>query len=188
MRMKFGKQEVSTQRLIHVIQSTLGISIAIMCLFLLIFFVRFDSKSNHCNTTPQDIGYMQSVVSEIQNNIQNYEMSSQKLLNKSTESGQQDNYYYKGKSILKNQLFFGETGKVEISFYFKNNKVFYINEKDTEYISPIYEDSSGKPKHINTKEFYIDDKQNLCIWYLNKKVQENDPETESLIKSIISGF
>ena len=183
--MKLVKQKTSAQRLAHIIPTTLGICLGIMCLFLFIFSVWFNSKSNYCSTTANDIGYMQSVVSEIKNNISKYTLSTKEIMSKSTEGGQQTDYTFNGILVLKKQTFFGETGKAEIDYYFKNSKVFYINEKNTQYILPISEDSSGNVKKIDTKEFYIDIKQNLCVWYLNKQIQTNDAETESLIKNVI---
>ena len=86
------------------------------------------------------------------------------------------------------QVFYGEIGKSEVNYYLENGKVFYVKKINTEYMLPLSEDSSGKVKNVETKEFYLDSNQDLCSWYLNQKLQSNDPDTKDLVHYLISGL
>lgn len=159
-------------------------NLVLLILLLLILFVSYYSYKNKqdiiCSTD------VEQKIRDIDNNISKYSIASKDIFDRSTEGGQQTNYTLNEKNILIKQIFFGETGKSEIKYYFEANRVFYINKINTEYALPIYEDSSGKVENVDLKEFYLDNNQNLCSWYLNQKLQLNDGDAEDLIQSLIS--
>ncbi|MCX6744487.1 MAG: hypothetical protein NTX82_03115 [Candidatus Parcubacteria bacterium] len=123
----------------------------------------------------------------IENNIAKYAITSKDLW-RSTEGGQQTDYSLDNKIVLIKQIFFGETGKSELSYYLQNDKVFYILEKDTAYLLPLSEDSSAKVKNFEIKDFYLDSSQFLCSWHSNQKLQSNDQATKDLVKNLILGL
>lgn len=133
----------------------------------------------------------QKVLSEaqgIQNNKSSYSTTSKDILGKSTEGGVQTNYILNGKIILIEQKFYGETGKSEVSYYLENGNVFYFSKVNTEYLLPISEDSSGKTKSTDSKEFYLGTGEQVCSWYLDKKVQPLDQDTKDLVDYLLAGL
>jgi uncharacterized protein YxeA len=146
------------------------------------YYLYKNKKDVVCNTN------VEQKKIEIDNNISKYSTTSKDIFGRSTEGGQQTNYTFDGKNKLIEQIFFGETGKSEIKYYLDSDKVFYIGKINTEYALPIYEDTSGKVKNVDMKEFYLDNNENLCSWYLNQNLQINDQDTKDLVKDFILGL
>jgi len=117
-----------------------------------------------------------------------YKSTSKDILGKSSEGGVQTNYTLGGEPVFIEQKFYGETGKSEATYYLQNGKVFYFTKINTEYLLPISQDSSGKTKSIETKEFYLASNQQLCAWYLNKKIESVDKDTKDLVEYLTTGL
>lgn len=118
----------------------------------------------------------------------NYASSTRYIFGESTQGGHQSDYRLNNEIVLREQVFFGETGRSEASYYLEDDKVFYFTKKNIEYINSIYQDHSGAVKKIDIKDFYFDKNQELCLWYLNQKIQPNDQDTADLIKYLLSGL
>jgi hypothetical protein len=127
-------------------------------------------------------------VGMIDGNKTKYASTSKDILGESTEGGVQINYTSGNELILIEQQFYGETGKSEVTYYLQNGKVFYFTKVNTEYLLPISQDSSGKIKSIETKEFYLGNEEQLCTWYLDKKLQSSDKDTGDLVDYLITGL
>lgn len=160
----------------------------ILLVLLILFFSSYYFYLTQKNNTCVDINSVTSRIENIENNLSKYYVIEKDILDRSTEGGQQTNYIFEKETKLVKQIFFGETGKSEITFYLDKNKVFYINKVNTEYVLPIYKDSSGEIKNVVVKEFYLDQNQNLCSWYQNKKLQEDNQDTRDLIQYLVSSL
>lgn len=123
---------------------------------------------------------------DIDSNLSKYSLTTKDILNKSSQGGEQTRYELAGKALLVKQVFYGETGKAEATYYMKDNKVFYFKKINYEYVAPLSQDTSGNVKNIDTKEFYLDSNQSLCSWYLNKTLQANDVDTKDLVQYLTS--
>lgn len=126
--------------------------------------------------------------SGIEKNIKEYSSTSKDITGKSSEGGQQIDYSLQGQTPLITQVFYGETGKSEASYYLQNGNVFYFVKKNSTYALPLFEDSSGKVKSLEVKEFYLGSDQSLCSWLDNGKVQQNDQDTKELVSYLIAGL
>src|SRR3989338_6183079 len=113
---------------------------------------------------------------------------SKDIFGQSTQGGEQIDYSLNDQLIIKEQIFYGETGKSEASYYLSEGKVFYFIKKNTEYINSIYQDQSGAVKKVELKEFYFNSNQELCYWYFDKVLQTNDQDTKELIDYLLSGL
>jgi hypothetical protein len=142
--------------------------------------------STSCDNSPVTDSY--SIAENIEKNTKNYAFTTKDIFGQSTEGGEQTNYTLDGKIVFIKQIFFGETGKSEVSYYFKNNNIFYVKKVNTEYLLQISEDSSAKVKTIEIKDFFINSNKELCSWYKNKEVQINDSDTRDLLNYLISGI
>lgn len=165
--------------------------VLLICLIIVLFIGYYTYQNlNKQKATINDscITGITQKVKNIETNISKYSIITKDITGKTTEGGQQTNYTFEGKKVLIKQIFFGETGKSEVNYYLENNKVFYFKKVNTEYILPISEDSSGKVKNIDEKEFYLGNNQDLCSWYLNQKLQLNDTDTKDLIQYLFSGL
>jgi len=125
---------------------------------------------------------------EIADNLSKYKATNKDILGLSSEGGVKTSYTLNGAEILASQMFYGETGKSQIDFYFKNGKVFYILKKNYTYKFPLSENSSGEIKDTEIKDFFLDENQNLCFWFDNKKEEIVDKDTESLVDSLLSNL
>jgi hypothetical protein len=165
--------------------------VLLICLIIVLFIGYFTYQNlNKQKITINDscITDITQKVKNIEMNISKYSMATKDIIGKTTEGGQQTDYIFEGKKVLIKQIFFGETGKSEVNYYLENNKVYYFKKINTEYLLPISEDSSGKIKNIDTKEFYLDNNQNICSWYLNQKLQLNDQDTKDLTQYLLSSL
>lgn len=104
---------------------------------------------------------------EIMTNINSYEKRVVESMDESTEGGE-ITYYLKDDNVkLIKAVYYGETGNSTYSYYFRNNKLFFMFQVKEIYDVPIYIDNSGKgTKEENRFYFYGDE---LIRWLDNKK-------------------
>jgi hypothetical protein len=134
------------------------------------------------------LDYTKEQVKKIDNNLSSYTSTTKDIMNKSTEGGQQTDYVSNSSRVMIEQIFFGETGKSEISYYLSNHKVFYVRKVNTNYMVPLSEDPSGKVKNTEVKEFILSKSQELCSWYQDKVIQQNDQDAKDLLSYLVSGI
>jgi hypothetical protein len=124
---------------------------------------------------------------EIDNKL--YSLNNKDVEGRSTEGGEQTDYISNSNNrMIVEQVFFGETGKSEILYYFSNNKIFYVKKVNTEYLVPLSEDSNGKVKNIEVKEFILNANQELCSWYRDGVFQEINQDTIDLLNYLVAGI
>jgi hypothetical protein len=66
---------------------------------------------------------------------------------------------YYDKTILRKAviIFYGETGKSTIEYYFKNKRLIFSYEKEDRYEAPLFEKNDGKIKTTNINRYYFRD-------------------------------
>ncbi|MES2930498.1 MAG: hypothetical protein V4665_01810 [Patescibacteria group bacterium] len=144
------------------------------------------ADKSHCETLDTQDAVKRA--RDIERNINTYAVASEDIADRSSEGGEQYTFTKGGSIVSIKQVFYGETGKSEISYYLKDNAIFYFVEKSTDYIVPLFEDSSGKIKNVDTGEFYLDSSQTLCLWHFNQRLRENDPDTIDRVQYLISNL
>lgn len=122
----------------------------------------------------------------IKANKSQYASSTNDIWGQSTEGGVQTTYIKKGQVAMVEQIIFGETGKTELTYYFNNDKAFFVERTSTEYKLPIHIDNSAAAASVNKEAYYFDDNQTLCSWYVNNELQPNDAKTQDDIVSAIN--
>ncbi len=122
----------------------------------------------------------------INDSLESSSSATKDVFDLSAEGGQQTNYTHNGETLLIQQTFYGETGKSNVAYYYHNEKVFYILKKNTKYVYPLSQNSSGTVESVELKEFYLDPSQELCFWYLNNELQSADTDSIELIKFLLS--
>lgn len=183
----------------HKLAVTILIVILLMTFFYFLCFLKKDPSQNQNNNNTIDDnnqcvlvneGEANRDVEQIEKHRTSYVSTTKSIMGKSTQGGTQINYSMNGKVVIVEQVFYGETGKSEASYYFKNGKVFYSRKKNIQYEGSIYDDNFNpdKVKSIEVKDFYLDLKENLCIWYENHQRQLIDNDTRDLVRYLISGL
>jgi hypothetical protein len=107
---------------------------------------------------------------DIESNIANFSKKSRLLDDLSTEGAKVT--YYKDKNgniVLIKVDIFGEMGKAERKYYFKDGKLFFLYEVDYRYTMPIYlpEFDMKKSKITYNRYYFFNNK--MQQWIKNKK-------------------
>ena len=148
-------------------------------------FLSNEDTSKKCSRLSED--YIKKEIDAINSNHNKYTQMSRKIWNVSAEGGMQTNYTDdKGAIRLIQQVFYGETGKSEASYYLDEKGIFFISKYNFTYEKPISIDSSVKIIKTEKKDFYLGENDQLCTWYLNGALQQNDADTRSLVDFLIS--
>lgn len=122
----------------------------------------------------------------IEADLTKYATTTKDIFGKSTEGGQQTDYTLGGERKMIKQTFYAETGKSEISYFLENDKVFYFEKNNSEYLVPLSQDSTRKIKSTELNEFYIDGDQHLCSWYSNDQIQPNTQAAQDTVKYLVT--
>lgn len=125
-------------------------------------------------------------IAEIEKKKYQYDQEKKDLLGLSTEGGEQISYADNNNTRLVRQIFYGETGKSEASYYVKDDYVFAIVKNNYLYEKPINVDPNTKVVSIEKKEFYLNNTRRVCSWYLDSILQENDADTQDLVNFLLS--
>ena len=144
------------------------------------------NKSDGCQNLR--IEETQKQAQAIENNLPSYASTTKDIMDKSTEGGQQTDYTAGTAKVLVRQVFYGETGKSEDSFFFKNGHVFFVQVKESRYAAPIFEDPSGKVQSVSVQEYYLDDNQNVCAVFNGKNQEPITPELGGSVHNLILGL
>ncbi len=155
-----------------------------------LFFRRNEGTSEIPHTAVECIGIdragVQARAAGIDESIPSYISSMKDIFGQSAEGGQQADYLADGVSKLVTQMFYGETGKSEIRFYFENDNIFYITKLNSVYELPLSEDPEGQVKRTDHDEYYLGSNQNLCLWYSNGEIKESGKSAQELVASFLS--
>jgi hypothetical protein len=106
--------------------------------------------------------------------INSYNKVHKDVYEESSEGSSLD-AFYDNKSNIKKSIgtFYGETGKIYIEYYYTDErKVFFIFSKETNYLKPIFLDSSGKIKSVVENRYYFYN-ENLFKWISNSKINSH---------------
>jgi hypothetical protein len=106
--------------------------------------------------------------STINSRLTSYKKKSKDVFDMSAEGGEVTGYYDKALLVKLHSVFYGETGKVEIDYYFNKEGLFFLYKKETFYDKPIYV-KGFKIKNIEENRFYFY-KNELIRWLVNKTV------------------
>ena len=168
------------------------IIVAILILLIGGLVIYKAQKPNHQTVTSAcekiNLEEVKTKARELDNKLSTYSSTTKDVMGRSTEGGEQTDYASNGKRVVVKQMFFGETGKSEILYYLSNEKIFYVKKINTEYLVPLSEDSSGKVKNTDIKEFVLNDNQELCSWYQDGATQEINQDTKDLLNYLVTGI
>jgi hypothetical protein len=125
-------------------------------LILVIVCVLF-SHSSFSQSTKSDIKEIRKNYKEVVKNKNSFFKKSQDLMGGSSEGGQAVAYFEEDIIRLIAISWYGEMGKTTRSYYYKNEKLFFIFEEIYTYNAPIYYDKETA-KEDNSVEFFDDKK------------------------------
>ncbi|MCI0619486.1 hypothetical protein L0Y40_00405 [Candidatus Wolfebacteria bacterium] len=114
----------------------------------------------------------------VDNNKTQYATTSRRVFGRSTDGGLQMSYSQNGKLLLIEEGLYGETVNSEASYFLENGRVYYFHQEVTRYDTSVYqEDFDPESKSVEVRDFYLDENENLCYWYVNQNLQ---PVTEEI--------
>jgi hypothetical protein len=122
-------------------------------------------KQNIMNATDSMESQIKEIRKEyarINSDSSKYKVVQKNINGESAEGGMLKKYFYGDKVQKATTIFFGETGKLTIEYYFKMGKVIFIYEKVDRYDTPIYNDKM-KVKITKENRYYFNG-QKLIRW------------------------
>ena len=147
--------------------------------FTLMVLILF-TGSMFSQSTDSLIKNIRSKYQSIRSNLKSYDTISKEEWEESAEGGEIIGYY--GGKDLKfiECVYFGETGRREIEYYFTNRQLFFVFEKHYTYNRPIYWDEKHMKEYNDSVTFdpkktivkedrYYFHKEKLIRWLNNEK-------------------
>jgi len=120
---------------------------------------------------------------EITDNLNSYEKILMDAPDESTEGGL-ITFYKEGEEIrMIKEEYYGESGNVSYSYYFRNKRLFFMFKVQTTYDVPIYIDESGNGTAEENRFYFY---SNEMIRWLDKDKQKVDKNSGMFYKTSAS--
>lgn len=119
----------------------------VTCITMILFFT---TGLVHAQLTDSMLKSTKIKFKEIRKNLTTYDTVR---VDESTDGGEGIAYYDKGELKLIQMIWFGETGKTQMEYYFDAGKLFFVFEQVFSYNRPIYWDKKTA-KENNDDEFF----------------------------------
>jgi hypothetical protein len=118
----------------------------------------------------------------IHKNLNSYDTTMTQIWNESTEGGQATAYYDDKELKMIQAIWFGETGKKMIEYYFDQGQLIFAFNQDFFYNRPIYWDQKLSKEHGDNEAFdpkkttvkedrYYFNNEELFLWLGNTKTE-----------------
>lgn len=120
---------------------------------------------NATDTIESQIKEIRKEYARINSDSFKYKVVQKDINGQSAEGGILKQYYFGDEIQKATSIFFGETGKLTVEYYFKIGKIIFVYEREDRYGFPIY---NGKPKlkSIEENRYYFN-AQKLIRWVGN---------------------
>jgi hypothetical protein len=145
-------------------------------LLLLIFFI-------FCSQTKDSIAIIKIKCERINQNLKDFKKKTKEDNTESTDGGTISAYYGSKKLQLITAEYFGESGHNKTDYYFDNDTLICVVEKDFKYNRPYYYDKreaeenddtewfDSKKTKIETNRFYFNN--NILLKWVDNKNRDN---------------
>ena len=104
--------------------------------------------------TPAVIKKIQSDFLAINNQLRLYRKKTRDAPDMSAEGGAVTGYYDKNSLKKIHSIFYGETGRAEVDYYFNSKGLFFVFRKEIFYDKPMYL-KDAKIKNTNEMRYYL---------------------------------
>lgn len=165
-----------------------NISIFLVLILLIGGFVTYKTHNkntlNNCSLNKSEIDlYVDKVVTE----TLNYKVQENELDRQATDGSYRKIFTDKNDDVvLIEDEYSGESGFRTVSVFLKNKEVVKVVDELTHYDVPPIEDPASVPT-ITKDEFYVID-SNICIWYKQGKLTDQDISGENEYLDVIHGI
>lgn len=120
---------------------------------LILFAVLSGHYSSYAQSTDSLIKDIRKKYQAIRSSLKSYDTVFREEMEESTEGGQITGYYNKKELKHIEAIYFGETGKAEIEYYFDDGLLLFVFEKHYTYNRPVYWDKKWAQEYNDTVIF-----------------------------------
>jgi hypothetical protein len=139
-----------------------------ICIFLILIGLNNSVFSQ--KTTEEKISEIRIWYAEINSGIEKLSKTIFDYPDESTEGGEIILYKNENKPVLLKVVYYGETGNMKYSFYFRNEELFFVFQEIEKYSVPIY---------VETNERDIVKEENRYYFYCNKMIKWIDSKKQT---------
>ncbi|MCX2493364.1 hypothetical protein OQX63_07760 [Pedobacter sp. PF22-3] len=121
----------------------------------------FSADKNPINNAIDSVAIIKKIKSDfasINKKLKFYKKKKRDAFGMSAEGGVVTGYYSKAALKKIHCVFYGETGKAEIDYYFNNKNLFFLYKKETVYDKPIYLKDFKIKNSIETRYYLFGNK------------------------------
>ena len=126
-------------------------------------------------TQSEKVADIRTWYKEVTSNIDNYSKTVVDYSEESTEGGEITFFKKAGDVVLFKVAYYGETGNMKFSFYFRNSELFFVFQETENYSVPIY---------VETDNRTITKEENRYYFYCNKMVKWLDNSKKSVLANV----
>lgn len=145
--------------------------------YLIISFLCFIAVSANAQTSDNRIAYIKKQFAQINQQLKNYRSKETTDDESSTESNAVTGWF-DGKELKKITVtYYGETGKLNIEYYFDHNQLLFFYSAEQRYDRPYYVNPNAplKTSITNEQRFYFDNDK-IVSYVLKPAKKLNDKE------------
>lgn len=160
---------------------------------LILFLVLSGASSSWAQSTDSIVKDIRAKYQSIRSSLKNYDTIFRQESEESTEGGQITGYYKKKDLKVIEAIYFGETGKSELEYYFDKGLLLFVFQKQYTYNRPIYWDKKHAQENNDTVSYdpwktkiklgrYYFHKEKLIRWLDGEEKQiDLSPGANSLV-------
>ena len=137
-------------------------------ILLFLFFISNSLWAQNTDSLRQKISEKYNY---IRTNLSSFDTTTINILGESTEGGQGVAFYENSKLKMIQVIWFGETGRNMVEYYFDNGKLIFAFDQSFKYNRPIYWDEK-KAKEFEDKEVFDPEKTTVKEdrYYFNNEI------------------
>ncbi|PNK61064.1 hypothetical protein [Psychrobacter sp. FDAARGOS_221] len=131
------------------------------------------------NSLAQQKQYIRQIYAEVNNNLGSYQLTNIDNHGHSTEGGVIKFYTDQNQIRLIEEIYYGETGKYSLQYYFANNDLYFVFEQTVRYNAPIsFDTPSLGMEAFDIKKSKI--AENRYYFYNGSMIQWLDEDKQSV--------
>jgi hypothetical protein len=141
---------------------------------------------DRCSSIPP-LNQSQALIDRLDHSEPNFASTTQDVMGRTTEGGEQPTYTQGGVRQIVEQRFYGETGRSTARIYYASGTPFALIVQNMKYAVPLSVDNNGTVQSTEERAYFLDDTGAVCSWLLNGTPQPVDDSTIESVKTYLAG-